>query len=459
MGRIREPRWPLFLITFSVLTLTTGITKILKILKDTLVVTHPDIGAQLIPFLKTWALIPLSLLFIKGLILLRHRFSYRKTYCIITGFFLAFLSLYVFLLHGHQEAHCFQSVPASNGFFLMLRYWPLSLFYVACELWSIVMISMLFWTYIGEVVTLEEGRRFFSLYSLDIAGMLMGPVAVGSLYMAHGSWEGQLKLLMLLVVGMGFLQMALFSRLCRHTKKEPPLSEKKNGLGFFQMLSMARHPFIGSLGLMVFLFEFTDNLFEVLWKSTLGQYALEPQVFSGYLAKVTSFSGIGATIVALGFSYALLKRYSWSRVAALPPMLLAVMSTIFFVCYFSPSFASWLGRFWGVSALGVTVFVGAVQTCVMSTAKVTLFDNTRDLAFQVCSSSERGPARSFSDALATRFGKSISSLTLQSFTVAGASIGAAAPYIASVIGVSMPLWIGAIVIVGNHFSKRSEATV
>jgi len=462
MIKIKKTEYSLFAITFSILTLTVGITKILKVLKDTLVVTNPEIGAQLIPFLKTWALIPLSLLCIKFLMQIRHRFSYRQTYCIIGLFFLSFLSFYIFLLRDLEAWICpnafFNKLDIPNAFkglLLMVEYWPLSLFYVTCDLWSIVMLSMLFWVYIGELVSMEQGKRFFPIYSLDPSGILIGPLVAASLYIAAGAWERQLQQLMLLVIFLGLLQMGLFLRLCQRTGKEPPLSMNKSGMNWREILNMIRHPFLGFLAIAVFLFEFTDNLFDILWKGTLGLYVPEPEKFSSYLANVASFSGILATLVALACSQALLKRYSWAHVALVPPLLLGALSLCFFSCTFYPGFASWIGKPWGMTGLGITVSIGAIQTCMMSTAKQTLFDNTRDLAFQACQPEERGLGRSFSDAFATRLGKSTSSFTHQSFMISGATLGVAAPYIALMIGASIPVWIGAIIIIGRHFTKRS----
>ncbi|MCB1136342.1 MAG: hypothetical protein KDK78_08750, partial [Chlamydiia bacterium] len=387
--------------------------------RDTLVVTHPDVGAQLIPFLKTWALIPCSILFIRALLALRARCTFRSTYTWITLAFLAFFTLYVLVLGKLPPTAELPLPDILRGPGLMIQYWTISLFYVVSDLWTIIMLSMLFWTYVGELLSLDQAKRFFPYYSLDPCGILIGPVVTVALYLANGSWEGQLELLLGLVCALGLLQIQLFRKLCQHSDQEPALSKKKKGMAWTDMIDMARNPFLGSLALTVFLFEFTDNLFDVLWKGTLGSYVESSQQFSTYLANTTSAAGILCTGVALVFSKKILERYSWFQAAVTIPLLLALLTAAFSAAYFSPKLAAQVGALWGQSALGVAVFIGAVHSCLMAVAKQTLFDNTRDLAFQVCRTDERAAARGFADAFATRLGKSTSSLAHQGFMMAG----------------------------------------
>ena len=467
---IKQSETSLFIATFSILTLTIFIHKILRVLKDTLVITDPNIGIQLIPFLKIWAFIPISIIVIKGVYILKNKYSYKTTYGITLAFFILSLSGYVFFIRSIETSLCPSTHYAMHliptylqGFYLMLQYWPLSLFYVFCDLWPIIMFSMLFWMYIDEIISLKQGKRFFPLYSIDIGGILLAPIVALASYLSGGSWEIQLELLMGLVVILGIILWGLFNKLSQEYGVNPHAEQSKpskNSKSWFKNSMQWRHyPFVIYLALIVFLFEFTDTIFDLLWKGILFEHIPSPGEFSTYLANVSSVSGILATLVALFFSTTLLRKLSWFRVAVIAPILFGLLSLCFFLSYFFPFLTAWLGTPFGMSALGVTVLIGAVQTCLMSTAKVTVFDNSKDLAFQLCNREERSFARGFANAFAMRTGKSASNLTYQIASMTSANIIVALPYLACIMLMSIPAWLIGLSHISRQFVLRTAKEV
>ena len=72
---------------------------ILRVSKDALVVTAQGSGAETIPFIKVWAILPAALLMTFILLRLSNRFNYEKIFYIMMGIFLGFFFLFAFVLY------------------------------------------------------------------------------------------------------------------------------------------------------------------------------------------------------------------------------------------------------------------------------------------------------------------------------------------------------------------------
>lgn len=111
----------LFLLLILVLTSITLNNKLLKILKEALIITAPDSGAHIIPFLKIWILIPVSLALIAIFRWLCTKYNLYKVFQIMTGAFLIYFALFLFViypfrdsLHPHQFCQWLEGkIPAS----------------------------------------------------------------------------------------------------------------------------------------------------------------------------------------------------------------------------------------------------------------------------------------------------------------------------------------------------------
>jgi ATP:ADP antiporter, AAA family len=127
---------------------------VLKALKDTLLVTAPEAGAEAIPFVKMWLLLPISIVIIGSFSWVAHRISIRTAFTSIIAFFLTSYALFTFVcfpnreaLHLHDFAHKLEAfLPAGwKGLAAVVRYWSYSLFYVTAECWCTMIYSVVFW--------------------------------------------------------------------------------------------------------------------------------------------------------------------------------------------------------------------------------------------------------------------------------------------------------------------------
>ncbi|WP_018691088.1 Npt1/Npt2 family nucleotide transporter [Algicola sagamiensis] len=462
-----------FILMMTLLSCFTFNTKILKILKDTLVVSNPNLGAQLIPFLKTWALIPFTILAIYLFNWLSVRYSPLRVFQVITGVFTTFFAaFYLFLWPYHPGVipqdvlkYIYQVLPSGlQSLGLMIEYWPISLFYVMADTWSILFISLIFWNIISQIVSSESAKDIYPWFSLDISAMIIGLIS-GLFILAENTvipetgsaWSFKFSSYMLLLILVCFLQLYVFWKLVRKVRL-PHLPRKgKDDFQLSEKLQLIRSPFFIGIAVTVFLMEFTDALFDTIWKDVLGKAYPDPGDFSDYLSWVTAINGVLVTFTVFFISRRLLKKYSWTRVAILTPICLTLTSSLFFTCLFYRNFSATIGHFFSVRPEAVVAFAGAIQACIMQLAKTTFFDNTRELAFLSCSLQERRLGKSFADAFATRMGKSTASITQQSLLFMFIMLSATYSYLAMLILLSIPLWIYSTCVIGSQLKNKTQS--
>ena len=122
--------------------------------KDTLVVSH--CGAEAIPFLKLYAVMPCAAAFIVGYGRLSNALGKRALFHATLLPFVAFYLAFAFVLFPHRGRLHF---PAATGAAVvagprgaamsLLRYWSFSLFFVVSELWASAGVPLLFWQVSG----------------------------------------------------------------------------------------------------------------------------------------------------------------------------------------------------------------------------------------------------------------------------------------------------------------------
>src|SRR5262245_16187721 len=90
----------LFLISFSL----AFNYYILKTLKDTLLITAEGSGAEAIPFVKVWLLLPASILLAMGFAWVTSRYTLRTAFTLVLTIFLSSYFCFSFLLFPYRES-------------------------------------------------------------------------------------------------------------------------------------------------------------------------------------------------------------------------------------------------------------------------------------------------------------------------------------------------------------------
>src|SRR5262245_13252696 len=90
---------------------------ILRNIKDAVVVTAQSSGAEVIPFIKVWVLLPMAILLTLLFTKLSNRYSQEKVFYLIISGFLLFFGLFTFVfyplrdyLHPHHFSDYMESI-------------------------------------------------------------------------------------------------------------------------------------------------------------------------------------------------------------------------------------------------------------------------------------------------------------------------------------------------------------
>ena len=123
---------------------------VLRNLKDTIILTAKNSGAEVIPFIKVWGMLPAS--FIAAWVYTRLRRYFRKEtafYILVTAFVSYFL-LFAFVLYPHSESLHLERfgdwlnsvLPKGfQGLIALIRNWTFTSFYIISELWAVLVLE------------------------------------------------------------------------------------------------------------------------------------------------------------------------------------------------------------------------------------------------------------------------------------------------------------------------------
>lgn len=451
---------------------------ILRTMKDTLLVTAENSGAEVIPFIKVWGIVPGAFLITFIYSRLNNKFSRNSVFYGMVSLFLVYFALFTFViyplqhhLHPHRLADiCQAHLPAGfKGLIAMFRYWTFSSFYIMSELWSSAILSMLFWGFANEITPLGEAKRFYALIAigLNIAAILSGQISAffSSNYsrtlfcISNDAWEQTLIMLTLTILLSGLLVMGLYWYLTEGSggkahgeKREPSPKIRMSMRENFSYLM--RSKYLLNLAVIVLAYNVVINLIEVIWKDQVQHLYPDPNQYNCYMSQVMSATGVISLITSLFFTGQLIRKVGWTKTALVVPIILLATSIIFFLCFFARNSLNFLGfvALVGGSPLMLIVFLGSLQNCLCRGAKFTLFDATKEMAFLPQSPEARLKGKAVIDGVGSRVGKSGGSLLYQILLVLFSSISASAPIVALILFAVIGLWLGSVISLGRDFN-------
>jgi ATP:ADP antiporter, AAA family len=444
---------------------------ILRNVKDAVVITAKSSGAEVIPFIKVWVLLPMAILTTLIFTKLSNRFSQEKVFYLIISSFLLFFGLFTFVfyplrdwLHPHQFADTLEmTLPAGfKGLIAMLRNWSFTIFYVICELWGSIVLTVLFWGFANEITKITEARRFYSL--LGVVASLSGIIAgVAANYLSSAeSWERTLQTLVAVVIAGGCLTMAIFRWMNAYVLNDPSfdgLHQEKREIRKKQRLSMresfsylSNSKYLICIAVLVVSYNLVINLIEIVWKDQLRQLYSSPLEYNTYMNTMTSAVGIISTLTSL-FMSQLIARFGWTRTALVTPVIMLITSVGFFTfMLFRHDLAEPVFVLTGMTPLAIAVFFGAAQVCMSKACKYSVFDSTKEMAFIPLSHESKLKGKAAIDGVGSRLGKSGGSLIHQGLLMFFATVSASAPYVAVILMIVIFGWMGAARSLGKQFA-------
>lgn len=449
----------LFCITFNY--------TVFRNLKDTLINTAASSGPEVTCFIKSWLVLPISILCFICITKLSNIFSRQKIFYICNTFFLIFFFLFCFYLYPNKEAihpsvetinKLQTSYPSLQWIFPIYGIWSYSLFYIFAELWGSIMMSLLFWEYANEVTTTEEAKRFYPFFILlaNVGLMVAGSFVSNLLtnqdpgFDLEYNWYFSLKYIITITTGIGILAMLLYkySNILTTNKAidNHSISDKtrdnKLQLNFIQSVKcICSSTYLGLIAILVISYGAAINLIELTWKKQLAMYFTDPSQYCAFMSKFSFYTGL-ATIITILFTKKMFRYSKWIIAAIFTPVMLAATGFIFYCSLFYKN--SLLSSGVAVSAsLSLTIImVGAIQNILSKSSKYALFDPAKEITYIPLNKELKMKGKAAVDVVGERLGKASGGYIQQLLLIiSGGSILSLTPILFVLVFIIITFWI------------------
>jgi len=460
---------------------------LLKAAKDALVITANSSGAAVLPFIKIWAILPMALLVTYLFTRLFNRFSQEKVFYIMIGSFLSFFAIFALFLYPlreviHPHAFCDQLetlFPRCQGLIAMFRNWSFTMFYVMAELWGTAVMSVLFWAFANEIMTVKDAKRFYGILGVgaNVSAIFAGQIAIlvsGQLFdlsfiFGKDQWGQSLGLVTTVVVFTGLLSIGLFKWYnTRVVHKDPALKEehvknqterKKVKMGMRKSFSyLAKSKYLLCIAVLVIGFNVAINMIEIIWKDQISFIYPNPNDYNAYMGKVLKWIGFLSTFIAIFVSGNMIRKMGWTFSALITPVALLITGVFFFgILLFkeNPLLVKW-SAILGFTPLALGVFFGTVQNVFSRACKYTLFDATKEISFIPLSSESKFKGKAAIDGVGSRLGKTGGSIVHGFLLMLFGSVSLSTPFVGIFLLLVVLGWIAAVQSLGRQFNRLTK---
>jgi len=464
---------PKFLLTTLLMFCILFIQNVIRAEKDSIVNTM--VGTEIIAFLKFWGVMPASILMAIGYVKLITKFKGEQVFYMIISGFLAFFALFAFwifpnheILHLNPEVtqNLIDQYPNFKWFILIRSKWGFSLFYVVAELWPNAAFSLLFWQFVNSVTTVEESKRFYTLFGLFgqtglyIAGTFLENLPVLSTYFIELLNLGgnrsvvSVQLVLSVVIVLCIVAIFTFWYLNRYILSEAhiALKAKKQKMSLKESIKMvADSRYIRLIALLLISYGIAINLVEGPWKAKAVTIYSTPEAYASFVGSYISYTGI-FTILFVLLGSNVVRFLGWRAAAIITPIMVFVTGITFFGISNFDIILEMLGIA-VTSPIAVAVTIGAVQNVLSKSSKYTLFDSTKEMAYVPLDDELKTKGKAAVDVVGIKLGKSLSAL-LQSLIfiiVPTATYHSISIYLMVIFSVICVVWFWAVIELGKEY--------
>jgi len=474
---------------------------VLRDIKDALIVTAAGSGAETIPFLKTWVVVPAAAAVMVLYTKLSDKLDRESLFYASISPFLAFFSLFAFVmyplrsyLHPHALAETLRAVlPLGfGGPIAIFEYWTYSLFYVMAELWGSVVLTMGFWTFANEITHVDEASSLYPV--LGIAGNVPALFFSGGIVKYFSKlrqtlppgvdkWGLTLKYLMGLVVLAGLAVCGIFYWMNRnvvpasmnaHRQEESAATlsqpnataekkeKKKKTMTFMDGVRfLAGSSYLRNLAVLVVCYGVSINLVEIMWKAKAKEAFPNPSDYSAFMGDVSMMTGVG-TLATMAISHPVLTKLGWGAGAVTTPLVMLASGAAFLSLILFPGYFGGVAVAMKTSPLLLAVWIGTVQQIFGKAAKYTLFDPTKEMVYIALDKESKSKGKAAVDVMGHLVGKSGGAFLQQICLLACGSLAASAPSVSLVFLATIVAWLMAVnsldIAVKPLFAKRDVET-
>jgi len=449
-------------------------------------VSAPQSGAAIVPFLKVWGILPGAVFFSFLYAQLAKRFARETVFYTMVLIFITFFTLFFTVLFPFREEVALikttefleNLLPSAKWIWMMIRYWHLSLFYICSELWGSVVLSMLFWGFVNEVTSNQQAKRFYGIFAVIgnlgsvLAGFLGNAISTQkfdkNMPIGATGWEQSVFSIVAIALICQAAVLVLFYLLsnlpnlleARKKAAEPTPQEKSDFTLRKAFMALYDSPHLRYIACIVICYNFMFNLIDVIYLDQLHiHFKNDTGSLNAFMSQVTLANGVMSAVIALFFSGSLLRRFGWKTTALATPVVVFLGCIgLFGLNLFEDSFLTQrLVLYVACPVTLLAVYISGTQQCLTRSLKYTLFDATKEMAFIPLSPKEQRQGKAVIDGVGSRFGKSGGSLFYQFLLIFLPSIAATLPYVSILIVLITFAWIYAVIRLNGSLTQRLQA--
>lgn len=454
----------------------------LRSIKDCLVVAN--IGAESISFLKLWFALPAAVTFTIIYFRLSNRFTSDVVFYIVTtGFLVVFFIFCTYLYPNRDKIHLSKEeiqeltylYPNFKWFIRILGNWSYALMYVFSELWSVVIINLMFWQFANHTVESKDAKRFYPLFGLvgNFGLVLSGnamvyfsnlkgvPLSVISLFASKSATESEisLKLSIISVIFSGIIMMLLMHHLNRIVIKDKKLHLKstKTTVTKLSLRDSIRlvlsSKYVGMITIIIICYGLSINVLEGPWKAKIKELYPTQNQYLNFMGNFNIWMGTSCiTFMIIGSN--VIRFFSWRVGALFTPTIIAITGFAFFL-FVIYSAAHHENIDLPFNPLYAAVIAGAMQNILSKSSKYSMFDATKELAYIPLSLELRTKGKASAEVVGAKLGKSMGAIIQSAmFTIMPlATFSEVTPILMCIFIIVVIIWILDIFYLDHEYSR------
>ncbi|WP_341764013.1 Npt1/Npt2 family nucleotide transporter [Candidatus Tisiphia endosymbiont of Beris chalybata] len=455
----------------------------LRSVKDGLVI--PSIGAEVISFLKLWLVLPSSIIFTIIYVRLSNQISFEYIFYIIISSFLLFFLIFAYIIYPNQEyyhptneqvEHLIYLYPNFRWFIKIIGKWSYAIMYICSELWSAVVINLMFWQFANNIFDTNKAKRFYPILGMvgniglvlagnllvifsDIAGV-MDP----ELLMIHPPQyqsEMMLKPIIAIIVLAGVASMLLFrlinyiilnDEVLKHDFQTVKI-QARTSLSLIASVKMVmKSKYMGHIALLIVCYGLLINIVEGPWKAKVSELNPNTLDYINFMGRFNIWMGITCvTFMIVGSN--VIRKFTWLVAALLTPLMFSITGLSFFIfVIFSEDIDFGIQDF---NPIYAAVIIGGIQNVLSKSTKYSLFDSTKEMAYIPLPLELRTKGKAAVEVIGTKFGKSLGAF-IQSFIfiiMPTATFDSIVSYLLIIFIIIVCLWLWNIMHLNREYIK------
>ena len=417
----------------------------LRSIKDSLVVSN--IGAESISFLKLWLVLPSAIVFTLIYLKLSNKFSLDKVFYIITSCFLLFFLFFSLWLYPnkdiiHPDHNYIQTLidlhPHLKWFIKIFGHWSFALMYIFSELWSVVIINLMFWQFANHIVESDSAKRFYPLFGLignfglvisgnamvffsDVSGIPDSVVNFVSNQNSIGA-DISIKLSIFSVVFVGIIMLCLMFFINTFILSQKIISKKttKDTVTKLSLLESIKLIFssryVGYITVIIICYGLAINVLEGPWKAKIRELHPTQQEYLAFMGHFNIWMGTSCiTFMIIGSN--ILRFFGWRIAALFTPAVIGITGVAFFSFVLFSSYQVNSNHILWFNPLVAAVFAGGLQNILSKSSKYSLFDSTKEMAYIPLSLELRTKGKAAAEVIGAKFGKSLGAVIQSSIFI------------------------------------------